>query len=185
MVSAQYSHHSLELVGLVTQRTMGQINRHLTLREAPKRAVCRYHHLGVAWGTAESEATPGYWGKGSGGHFDEGSQGTILRLIPFVKTCWPITHLCKGHSSVRWTASCNLFLGLSFCKIKSKTKQTEEPILSPHMPNSPNTPTSQKHKQIRQRGDGILLQPPVLGSVWIYVCLEILLHLLKSHIGDA
>lgn len=38
----------------------------------------------------------------------------------------------------------------------------------------------------KDKGEGgILFQPPVLGPVWIYVCLEILLHLLKSHIGDA
>lgn len=38
----------------------------------------------------------------------------------------------------------------------------------------------------KDKGEGgIPFQPPVLGSIWIYVRLEILLHLLKSHIGDA
>lgn len=54
------------------------------------------------------------------------------------------------------------------------------------MSNSLNTLTSQKRKPSNKEpevGFSSSLQP--LGSIWVYVCTEILLHLLKSHIGNA
>lgn len=52
---AQHSDHSL---ALVTQRTKGQINRHLTRCGAHKRALPRYENINTTWGTVQSVAPP-------------------------------------------------------------------------------------------------------------------------------
>lgn len=123
---AQYSDHSLELMDLITWRTKGQINGHLTECKAHKRAVLRYQHINPHWGTEQSAASQAAlrsWVKRAGGDCDVGGQGTILRNSH--AQLKPANQLCiylEGTQGVVWLYL-HLFVHVSFYKIKSKTKQ--------------------------------------------------------------
>lgn len=130
---AHYSDHPLELVELVTQRMNGQVNRLPTLYEDHNRAFHRYQLINTPWGTVWSECSipdcpevlsEELW-MVRGPYWETHMLSEILLTKPP-----SIPRTPRGSLDYPW----NLFIGLNFCKIRSKVKQTKKTTKNPSSP---------------------------------------------------